>query len=177
MLSEQFQKRRAVRRRFVVGYYLCVIVLGVFWGHALYEDSRFVAIFIPVLYAISIAMGGVKAGGPVRPFSKFYDTSEQLPVSVIAGPRRGAASVDQRDTMVRDHAHYAAYSATRALGLVCTLVIVAVFVLDRHWLLPVMAFLLYPAFALLMSLPQAILLWTEPDPAPESPANLAGAPR
>jgi hypothetical protein len=177
MLSERFRKTRAARRRYVAGYYLCVILLGVFWGRALYGNSSLVAVLIPVLYVVSIAMGGVKAGGPIRPFSKFYDTSAHTPDSSVTGRRRSFRSVDERDTLVRDHAHYAAYSTMRVLGLLCTLAVVAVFVVDRHWLLPLMAFLLYPAYALLMSLPQAILLWTEPDPAPESPANLAGAAR
>lgn len=175
MLQPQSNSTRPKRRAFIVAYYAVVVVLGVIWGLMLYRDSRYSGVLIPVLYLVSIALGGVKAGGPVRPFSRFYDTSTRPPQSLLS-PRR-SSPVDERDTLVRNHAHYAAYSVMRALGLLCTLVIVAVFVLDRHWLLPLMAFLLYPAYALLMSLPQAILLWTEPNLDPESSAQLAGEPQ
>ena len=173
MLQSQSKRTRSKRRAYVVGYYACVTLLGMVWGVTLYRDSRLVAVLIPVLYMVSIAMGGVKAGGLVRPFSRFYDTTASTPEFL----RTPSCPVDERDLRVRNQAHYTAYSVMRALGLICTLVIVAVVVLDPRRLVALVAFLLYPAYALLMSLPQAVLLWTEPDPEPEpsSNATLAGA--
>lgn len=155
MLDQKFNRTLRKRRAIVIGYYLAVAFAGVFFGHALDHHTAAVAPLIPALYVVSVALGGVKSGGPIRPFSRFYRTSAR------------PSPVDERDARVRDRAHYAAFSLMRAAGLLFTLLLVAVFVLDRQWLVPLMAFLLYPAYALVMSLPQAILLWTEPDMAPD----------
>lgn len=156
MLERKFNRTLRQRRAGVLGYYAAVAFAGVFFGQALYHHTPAVAPLIPVLYIISVALGGVKSGGPVRPFSHFYRTWSGF----LA---RTASPVDERDIRVRDHAHYSAFSFMRAAGFLCTLLLVAVFVLRRQWLVPLMAFLLYPAYALIMSLPQAIILWTEPD--------------
>lgn len=171
MLQLTLASTRVRRRCLVVGYYALVMTLGVAWGFELFRGSRFVGAFVPLLFVISIALGGLRAGGPVRPFSPFYDTAPSLTLLST----RDRNSVGERDICVRDRAHYAAYSALRWALLFSTFAVLWIFALARTWLAPVAACLLYPAFALIMSLPQAILLWTEPDPAPESSSGLTGA--
>jgi hypothetical protein len=123
------------------------------------------------------AFGGLSTRGLVRPFSSdirpIWFKDDPPPSSAIdrwfwrRSPSRNDLQTDERENGRRDRAHYLAY---RALSL-STYVVFALFAIVRNG--PVFGtsglpfdFALMAALAvamLAMTLPQAILLWTEPD--------------
>jgi hypothetical protein len=156
------------RRSLVIAYYavfamLCLIMAALRGTHGL-------VLLLQLTAMAAFFLGGIAAGGPVRLFSqwqrKFADGS-------IYGidPRRmranGAASrlrVDEQDVYTRDRAHYLAYAAMR-----WALILFALFGPLVAYEIGISAFgrllvvLCVPFCVLFLSLPQAIILWNEPD--------------
>ncbi len=114
-------------------------------------------------------LGGIKMGGPVKPYA--YPTLERD----IDGPRGlnlqgrkpfdGSVTwtpLDERERTQRDVAHYMAYRILRwSLGVF----VLAYFVGTRLapvWLAENTLFLLWLFLLYVLSLPQAVVLWTEP---------------
>jgi hypothetical protein len=82
-------------------------------------------------------------------------------------------SFDERDIRLRDRAHYQAYRVLRSiLGLAVILVIPILFASDTPDLIRRYGLLFIPLICLLVlvvwSLPQSIILWSEPDMEPET---------
>lgn len=173
---------RRSRRTLVVGFYLGFIAFAILFlwikGAGDYDH------LIPLSFFFSALLGGILYPGPVRLFSSWQYRLRGVPdrPADLAGvqlardlpPSRSdpAYRLDEHDIARRDRAHYLAYSALRwpailavGLGLM--------FYMD--WLPAHFAhvlLLIAPPLALLFfSLPQAILLWTEPDldPDPQDP--------
>jgi|HubBroStandDraft_4_1064222.scaffolds.fasta_scaffold27458_3 hypothetical protein len=156
------------RRSLVIAYYavfamLCLIMATLRGTHGL-------VLLLQLTAMAAFYLGGTSAKGPVRLFShwqrKFVDGS-------IYGidPRRmranGAASrlrVDEQDLYTRDRAHYLAYAATRwaviLFALFGPLVVYEIGISAFGRLLVVLC---VPFCVLFLSLPQAIILWNEPD--------------
>lgn len=184
MLSEQTCWSRPARRRIVVFYYLVSLALGWFaWalflrGPAPAGWHGFVDGFAPgaLLSWLVLSpglLGGVRAGGLVRPFSPRYGrTWYNFPLTELFLSHRrrreeDTAPVDERDREVRDHAHYLAMSVLRLGALLLAVGVWAAMILRSACLAPLATFGCYALFIAAMTLPQAILLWTEPDLAPE----------
>ncbi len=159
------------RRMLVCGYYSFMMLLEVviawriFVGHRAYFPGSLLAL-LSVCFGL---LGGIRAGGPVKPYSDRYDhpsTRDQAPITLFIQRRSGgeAEERDERDLLVRDRAHYQAYTVLRVSSLVLALG----FLLQiGHFNLPgLSSYLLltgFPFFVLLMTLPQAIILWSEPN--------------
>jgi len=198
MLSEQTHCSRTARRRIVVIYYAATLAFGYCaWDFLLHGMARtgwsgFVTGFFPgfLLAWLTLSpglLGGIHAGGLVRPFSPRYGrTAYNAPLTelfLVARRRHDddAAPADERDIAVRDRAHYLALSVIRLVALLLALVVWAAILLRAHWLPGVAALGCYALLILAMTLPQAILLWTEPDlisdpEAEPAPATLSSAP-
>jgi hypothetical protein len=156
------------RRILVVGYYLFFIafaaVLLWFRGPAKYDR------LLPLTFYLATALGGLSFSGPVRLFSVWQR-------NLHSAPRLDR--LDEHDIAVRDRAHYLAYSVLRWPAIVAAL-FGGIFLMDMT---PaqfgrILVIASVPVAALFFSLPQAIILWTEPDLEPEtsaSPTTLAGA--
>ncbi len=128
-------------------------------------------------------LGGYNFGGLIKPFSgKPPQRSEAPPFLLLAlrvyrpGPAENEYRSDERELQQRDRAHYQAYQALA--------VVLAVLWLLAGWRtfnpkllawVPVSADLLIygvvlAAIVVALTLPQAILLWTEPDMESEAEA-------
>lgn len=174
------------RRWMVAAYYAGAIALApvgieaLHWG--IFRRSTLGAgVFFPLVTAFVGLLGGVSPGGPVRPFAqpKARAAGSAPPSGLSPGSRKRPiieTPLDERDRAIRDRAHYQAMIALRiAVGLFAVAIWVAID-LKSSSLGRVAGVGAYALVVLAMTLPQAILLWTEPDPAPDSSSTgtLAG---
>ena len=171
--------RQGRRRALVVGIYAALAVLIT----AVWAFTRWHGGGVYVLWAVLIAcrffLGGYYRGGLVKPFQYRRPMREDAAPSPLALKLRMYRPVldsdeaglrnDERELRQRDRAHYLAY---QAMGM--TVVLVALMASMRIVLPPLRARMGMPAdelyyglavitLTLFLTLPQAILLWTEPD--------------
>jgi len=82
------------------------------------------------------------------------------PITLGLFARRDQEDPDERDVLVRNAAYFKAY---RVLALYLMLLIPATQALMEFGYMRVLVVLIFALFVILTTLPQAILLWTEPD--------------
>jgi hypothetical protein len=174
-------RTRNQRRVLVVGYYVGLLTLGV--AGALRPGQRPIVSLINITLWMCLMLGGLFGRGPVksyeepilpldigRGFSTWDNKGDEFQSLGLNGRQRkrdeGASGhwdpLDEREQMERDHAHYAAYRILRwTLGIA-----VVAYWLSLNWTypwlndkLPVLAMVV---LVYVLSLPQAVLLWTEP---------------
>ena len=178
---------RRSRRALVIGYYFFFIALAVvlvwFRGPTKYDR------LIPLSFYLATMLGGILVPGPVRMFSQWQRRLQGVrdePVDGLLGlsgrqpssPRPGDR-LDEHDLARRDRAHYLAYSTLRLPAMLVIwsggyFFLKATPAQAEHALY----ILSVPLAALFFSLPQAIILWTEPDLDPDTipdPAGLAAS--
>jgi len=149
------------RRLLVVAYYglLLGIVLFALWqgGHSWGSLSG-------LTFAMGSLLGGLRQGGPVKPYGK-VSQPQGVQTLNLAGRRSFEESVplDERERGRRDHAHFTAYRilyVTLAFAALTYIVCLANLPQLTQRATPP---LLWSFFVYVLSLPQAVLLWTELD--------------
>jgi len=173
--AESKASRQKTRRRWVVTFWsvmtmlFCVSLLSVFRHGPIAMLAELLVVYS---YAMSVALGGVSGSGFVKPFRG------KQPLLELAAPGRTQASfnLDERETRLRDRAHYTAHAVVRWLALALFGIYAALLVFHAG-----VANKIAPSFFFLLtwtvwSLPQSIILWTEPDMDESEPAA-AGTPR
>lgn len=168
---------RMYRRALVVLIYACfAILMAIFWVLDRWHTSGVYMIFATFLVN-RFFLGGYYFGGLVKPFNgKAPRRSDAPPPFVMFAlrmwkpdPQPNEYRNDERELEQRDRAHYLSYQ-TLTLALV-VMWLIADWKMNLPRLLawiPVSADVLMYGFALsacivAITLPQAILLWTEPD--------------
>jgi hypothetical protein len=173
------QQRR--RRVLLVSMYACFAALmAVLWYLTHWRGTGSYVIWAAIL-ACRYFLGGYYTGGLIKPFNgKAPQRQWEMPspllalklrvyLPVLAADSEAAYRNDERELHQRDRAHYLAY---QALGVVtCVPMLLASLHIVRASLLgwiPIAADELYygltlVAVVLFLTLPQSILLWTEPD--------------
>jgi hypothetical protein len=155
---------RRARRALVVGYYLAWLpILAACFYFLQTPMSRLLSFFCCV-WVLPALLGGIGeyATAPVRPFAEYLYRARERARQEGRTPRM-RIRVDEQDRSARDRAHYLSYTAFNWILLM------AVPLADWGMRLPRQqrpdAFLLMAALAFILhfSLPQTILLWTEPD--------------
>lgn len=173
---------RRSRRLLVVGYYACFLLFGALlvWIRGPEKYDR----LLPLSFYAAAMLGGLSFSGPVRLFSEWQrklhttaahgsDGSLGLLQTKYAAPLPGVDDrLDEYDIAARDRAHYLAYSALRWPAILAALV-GGLFLLDwpPERLAHALLIASVPVAVLFFSLPQAILLWTEPDLDPDPVAQ------
>jgi hypothetical protein len=159
---------RRQRHLLVVGYYLLLLALALF---GLWRKGLDMGILIPQVLTLGGLLGGIQMGGPVK---YYYGSNGTHPdgsgiQSLNLSGRRpfspwpGGAPLDEREQAQRDAAHFKAYRimtvtlivAGCAYGCVATLA-------DTTWIYSRVPFIIWLMVVYVLSLPQAVLLWTEP---------------
>lgn len=171
--------RRSRRRVLVAGIYLALAaVIAILWLWTGWRGTG-VWVFWAAMLACRFFLGGYYRGGLVKPFVYRKPVNAEMPPPLLALKLRVYEPVlqadedgfrnDERELVQRDRSHYQAY---QAIGV---LVAVEAFVASIRLLSPkLVAWMavppdqMYYGFALIIlalffTLPQAILLWTEPD--------------
>lgn len=175
---------QARRRILVVAIYAAfTLLMAVLWFTTQWRGTGAYLIWAAML-ACRLFLGGYYAGGLVKPFNGKAPKQYQMPNSLLALKLRiyqpipeddqAAYRNDERELHQRDHAHYLAFQAVGVA--VCVPMLMASMRLIRPSLMgwiPMQPDAMYygltlVAIILFLTLPQAILLWTEPDMEPEN---------
>lgn len=167
------------RRVLVVGYYLFFLAFAgiLLWFRGPEKYDR----LLPLTFYLGSALGGLTFSGPVRIFSqwqrRFKDGSAwginaNRPHPWLSGRTLIAKDrldhLDEHDIALRDRAHYLAYSALRWPAIAAALFGgIVLFDSKPEQLAHVLYFMSVPVAVLFFSLPQAIILWREPDLVPD----------
>jgi hypothetical protein len=164
------------RRRLVVAAYALLALLAIGgWFLDRLNDTGVYA-YLAAFFINYYIFGGYGPSGLIKPFSNKSQHNKPIPTSLVelqlavAGYRSvtdGTDRNDERELQRRDRVHYQAYQA------IC--VLLAVIWILAMWethpprfiparLLPMLLYpVVLPIILLAITLPQAILLWTEPD--------------
>lgn len=157
------QSRRK-RRLIVVAYYGLVgalpllILAGAHWLLGTLLSQTFI---------LGTLLGGLKSEGPVKRFegADVDGYAEQtISLNLNGGERKPTRTyLDEREIHERDHAHYRAYGILR--WMLATVAVGYWLMLDLRlrWLATWTPVVLWTLLLVALSLPQAVLLWTEPD--------------
>jgi hypothetical protein len=165
------------RRVLVVAIYGALAALMI--GLGVFTHSRSLTAYVvwAAILACRLFLGGYYSGGLIKPFEKARYHSEIPPAllllrlrvyQAIPGGESGPSINDERELLQRDRAHYLAY---RTLAISVAAVWFLLSLSGNHALFDwnamvsnqVCSGLLLATLLLFLTLPQAILLWTEPD--------------
>jgi hypothetical protein len=167
------------RRALVVALYTAMAVLMVVLFISTGWRGTGGIVIWAAIFACRFFLGGYYAGGLVKPFNGKSPKQYEQPPSLLALKLRvyqpmpaeddSAWRSDERELHQRDHAHYLAFQAVGVA--VCVPMLIASMRLIRPSLMswiPMPPDAMYygltlVAIILFLTLPQAILLWTEPD--------------
>lgn len=170
---------RQSRRRALVLLYWCLFLPFSCWAMFIGEahhggwNSSALNLAVQMILFIPALLGGVRAGGLVKPFRgiHFVPLQEREEIQTLFGKPQTMfgtltlrdMEMDEREVALRNQVHFAAYSVMRFAALA---VLVLIFLVGINWpsslprLGPILLYLL--TFALWI-LPQSIILWMEPD--------------
>jgi hypothetical protein len=180
MLGFSFARRNT--RRCVLACYWFLMLLSCygFQRHLSRSGFGFMtlnAVFIFIVF--TGLLGGVRGGGPVRAFrgvrwipwqteGRDYNPLTSAAPQSLAQSQEDPhgdvyAPLDERETRERDRVHFIAYTLARWGTLAFLSVYLLLGALDVAWLGRVGPCLLFLLTMILWSLPQSLILWTEPD--------------
>ena len=179
LLGKHVSMAQRSRRRIVVALIYCLlasllIVSYIFGAWRVFSPY----VIWAVIFACRLFLGGYAAGGLVKPFNGKGAKPFEMPSHLLALQLRVYPAVpgaggegyrsDERELSQRDRAHYRAYQVL-GVSLIVPWFICSVFGdpklfgLSAATINHLCAILLLAVLALFLTLPQAILLWTEPD--------------
>ncbi len=185
-------ERRSSRRRLVVAVYLflAACIAAGWFADRLHVSGMLV--FWAAWYSSLFILGGYGARGLIKPFTGKGPRDLPMPSNLVELQLRVTGALDrpdgseyrndEREIQRRDSVHYQAYQGlmllVAAIWLLASWAIHPPSFVSARLMLVLVNFLALPAVVLGFTLPQAILLWTEPDLAPdpedENPMVVAG---
>lgn len=163
-----FLARRAARRWTLVLFWGIFLPFSTFAiGRGLIRHPNDPAWVYYTLFAINVSFATVMRS-LVKPFYGLPPAPNPATLTSLYGPARAgqmlaSLRVDEREAHQRDHIHFIAYRFLHwfAQGWLALLVVAAlIWPGSMRWLAPLFLFLLV---AVIGSLPQTLILWTEPD--------------
>lgn len=181
MIAEQYRifgvriATRKARRWLVAIYWALMLVVCIGFvrhqAHHGVEDMRPWG-FLPIFVGIVSLLGGVKVGGAVKLFSGRQYMASPTPgdeggltlfrhQSIYPPDANGA--LDERERNERDTVHYTAYTIVRWLTLALFFLYAWFGAAHAAWFPRVGPFFIFLLTLVLWSLPQSLILWTEPD--------------
>jgi hypothetical protein len=156
------------QRRTIVVLYYALLLFFLIVG--LYKSRGSIGFLAPQIVLFGGLLGGIKAGGPVKPYSEAAvrgaDTNSLQTLNLEGRKPFGVTffeRLDERERGQRDLAHYKAY---RILMLTLGIVFVVYWIsLDwtYMWIATKGPVLTMVLLVYVLSLPQSVLLWSEPD--------------
>ncbi|MGB6134924.1 MAG: hypothetical protein WBG54_24320 [Acidobacteriaceae bacterium] len=175
-------EKQASRRRLVAVVYavLALSMAGCWFIDRLHVSSFYLYFFV-LFFVNQKIFGGYGVQGLVKPFTGKGPRNAPMPSNLVELQLRLTGALptpdpnpyrnDERELMRRDRAHYQAYQGIAVL--LAFMWFLASWDLHPPRFIPpgLLPILLYcialPAVLLAITLPQAIILWTEPDLAPD----------
>jgi hypothetical protein len=164
---------RSRRRMLVIGYWCFVafICFGFLLHQAHHgaEDLGLLFVF-QMLTVLPALLGGVRGGGLVKPFRGVHwgPVEEWSNLQTLFRPASTPAilqdiALDERETHERDRVHFNAYTVARWFALLLFVIYGVLGATHVTWFSRVGPFFLFLLTLTLWSLPQSMILWTEPD--------------
>jgi hypothetical protein len=170
-------------------------LVGVFWGGLVpllcvgFQGCFFIArgsfalntlnFALLVIFWITIYLGGVRAGGWVKPF-RTQKKARNILQPLFAKPQPTQSeliaqelAMDERESFQRDHIHFAAYFIARIMTLFLFALYCTLGFWNQELLRQAGPLLFFILMITLWSLPQTLILWTEPDLEPEAEPEIA----
>jgi hypothetical protein len=146
-------------------------ILGVF----LWKQRITFGIFIQTV-TLGGFFGGIRSEGVVKPYSEHTPEPgdsqiQQLNLNGVF-PQQRARLLDERELQARDRAHYIAYRILRWTLCCAGAAIVFGMNFAPTFFLKNSPTLLWALVIFVLSLPQSVILWTEPEPLPDSTLTL-----
>jgi len=177
--------RRKTRRRLVVGYWAFVLLLvgcasPIVFKHPTVFGVR-AWVCINLIVGLTGFLGGNDRGGAVRAFQGrtagerrtppdySFMTVEDVAAKIVAKEQaEKECRLDERDTNLRNAAHFKAYVFMRKSAFFVIFALIALGIPRLSRLEFLREPLLWLLLVVFLSLPQTLILWTEPDmEAPE----------
>jgi len=165
---------RSTRRWFVVGYWAIVLSLVGIESQlrpgAPFPSDKSWWVYLAIFSSVGI-LGGTDKNGAVRRFDCPTPDEQTkadytfMTVEDIAERKRveKEKQLDERDTMLRNAMHYRAYAIIRRGAFLAAVVVWVLGASQSAQSVHIRNFLLWFVFVIFMSLPQSLILWTEPD--------------
>jgi hypothetical protein len=174
--------QRSRRRTLIVFIYSFLAALVIAVGASARMNEMAAYVIWVAIFACRLFLGGYAAGGLVKPFNKKSQERSESAPSLLALKLRVYQPIpgvglencnDERELYQRDRAHFWAYQILGVSILVpwITLSLLArpkLGLLSHAVANQITSGMLLASLALFLTLPQAILLWTEPDMEPET---------
>jgi hypothetical protein len=157
-------KTQRQRRLLVVLYYVVLLSFAVV---GLWMDKKSWGPLAAQTFVVGGLLGGIRMGGPVKVYEEptfLLEMGDTVRTLNLAGRKpfdTPSSSLDERERMQRDFAHYTAY---RNLRVSFCLFVLGYFLLTwwaATWVADKTLFLLWLFLLYVLSLPQAVVLWTE----------------
>ena len=172
------------RRLLVVLYYAVLIV---FAAVGLCMDKKSWGPLVAQTFVFGGLLGGIRMGGPVKAYAQPnfpLDMDSTVHTLNLEGRKpfdtslpEAWAPLDERERTQRDIAHYTAYRILRWSFGLFVLGYFAVTLGAATWLADKTLFLLWLFLLYVLSLPQSVVLWTEPQPPAEELAEVPAPAR
>ncbi len=160
-------RTRSNRRTLVIAYYAFVLALT---SVPMMLGRQAWPLLLPQTLVLGGLLGGIQSGGAVKPYHRSMlgrdpDESpvQQLGLDPATARLSESRRLDERETSERDRAHYLAYRGVHGLMVAAAMFGVALYGLNPAWLLHQALPLLWLFAVIVFSLPQSVILWTEPD--------------
>lgn len=169
-------RRRRTRRAIMVVYWLFIaLVCFGFARHEIHhgaEEFGSMAAFV-LLLNIGNVLGGVRAGGMIKPYSDVHwppaspAPGDEGELTLFGSGRRTGASrrgvLDEREKNERNGVHFLAYTLARWFALLLFGIYAAFGWAHVAWFSQIGPLMVFLLTLVLWSLPQSIILWSEPD--------------
>jgi hypothetical protein len=170
-------KRRATRRKAIVVYWcFCVWFCSLIITRG-FETQGTVSFLICLFLCFSIIageLGGIRANGAVKRFEGLRHRERRPTFQTLLknepldaeGTVRTSDPMDEREEKIRDHAHFDAFKFSRRLSLLLLVCFVFLDMSHTQNLLHIAQAFLFGIALTMWSLPQTLILWSEPDMEP-----------
>ena len=89
--------------------------------------------------------------------------SEMTSLGLTSRPPRNEDDLDERELAVRKAAYFKAYRAVAVCSIIAWMALIYSFELSASIALSLMLWLFIPLLTMILTLPPAVILWTEPD--------------
>ena len=91
-------------------------------------------------------------------------------LGLTSGPRRSEDDLDERELAVRNAAYFTAYRVVAVYSIIAWMAVIYSFELSTSAARSLMLWLFISLLTMILTLPPAVILWTEPDVPEEARA-------
>ena len=160
-------QRRNSRRRLVAATYAVLLALMAVTIVVIRSEPRarvagFASTFI---FTIAFNLVSLSIFGRLAKETVLYRVrgSEITSLGLVSHPPRNDDDLDERELAVRNAAYFTAYRAVAVYSMIAWTALIYSFELSASKALSMVLWLFIPLLTMTLTLPQAVILWREPD--------------